>query len=50
MNVIAVLQHHFCLILIDGIHIKGYDTLEFQADIPPTLTCINQHISNGTPA
>lgn len=29
---------------------KGYDTLEFQADIPPTLTCINQHISNGTPA
>lgn len=38
------------LLLIDGIHIKGYDTLEFQADIPPTLTCINQHISNGTPA
>lgn len=36
------------LLLIDGIHIKGYDTLEFQADIPPTVTCI--HISNGTPA
>lgn len=32
------------LLLIDGIIFKGYDTLEFQADIPATVTCI--HISN----